>query len=359
MSTEHHGAEGVSATLVRASEWTWRLLVVGFGAVVVGRVAAYLAVIVVPLVVAVMICALLDPIRTRLLRRGTSPTLASTGAFAVGLLLIILIMTLAASEFYSNYDELADQTTQGVTKITDWLRDGPIHIDAPALDSGTERLLDRVKSDPQSVLDGTLSVLSTGGELAAGGVLCLIATLFLMKDRTLIWNGVLSAAGPRRGRKVDEAGRAAWAVLINYVKVTLTSAIVDSLCIGVAAAIAGLSVSIALGVVVFIFAFIPTVGAIASGGLVVLVALVTKGPAVAAVLAAVVLVVQQLDANILYPLMASRRLSMHPLASLILVGAGAVVGGIIGAFLAVPLAAVAVSVIATVRGDAELSAGGS
>ena len=114
-------------------------------------------------------------------------------------------------------------------------------------------------------------------------------------------------------------------------------------------AIAGLPVAFALAVVVFLFAFIPTVGAIFSGLLVVLVALVSQGPTTALVMALVVLVVQQLDANVMYPILASRHLALHPLASLLLVAAGGVLAGLFGAFIAVPLAAVALAVGSSLR----------
>jgi predicted PurR-regulated permease PerM len=137
------------------------------------------------------------------------------------------------------------------------------------------------------------------------------------------------------------------------VKVTLTSAVVDSTVIGLACIIAGLPVAFALGALVFLFAFIPTVGAVFSGGVVVLVALVSEGTTTALILAAVVLVVQQLDANVMYPMLASRHLSLHPLASLLLVAAGGVVGGLFGAFIAVPAAAVLLAAARELLSDGE------
>jgi predicted PurR-regulated permease PerM len=130
-------------------------------------------------------------------------------------------------------------------------------------------------------------------------------------------------------------------VLVSYVHVTLTEAVVTSVVIGTAAAIAGQPIAFALGALVFLLGVIPIVGAILSGTVVVLVALVTKGTTQAIVLAIVVLVVQQLDANVLYPYLTHRRISMHPLVALLLVAAGGVVGGLFGAFFAVPLAAMA------------------
>jgi putative heme transporter len=142
-------------------------------------------------------------------------------------------------------------------------------------------------------------------------------------------------------------------VLVSYTKVTLTSAVVDSTILGIAAAIAGLPVAFALAAVVFLFAFIPTVGAVISGALIVLVALVSQGPTTALVLLVVVLVVQQVDANVMYPMLASRHLALHPLASLLIVAAGGVLAGLFGAFIAVPLAAVVMAVGGDLRRTSE------
>ena len=201
-----------------------------------------------------------------------------------------------------------------------------------------------------------MSVLSTTSSLLAAGVLTLLTTLFFMKDRSLMWMWFTRLFPERSRQRVDSAGRAGWEVLISYTRVTLTSAVVDSTVIGIASAIAGLPVAFALAVVVFLFAFIPTVGAIFSGLVVVLVALVSQGPTTALVMAIIVLIVQQLDANVMYPILASRHLALHPLASLLLVAGGGVVAGLFGAFIAVPLAAVLLAVGGDVRRSSILRA---
>ena len=258
---------------------------------------------------------------------------------------------LAIGEFTSNYDELATQTSDGVSELTDWLAEGPLRIDLGDVDAASEKALASIKDDPSQALTGTVSVLSTTGSLLAGGLLTFLSALFFMKDRAVMWNWFLRLFPAGARGQVDESGRAAWEVLINYTKVTLTSAVVDSVVIGISSAIVGLPVAFALAVVVFLFAFIPTVGAVLSGSIVVLVALVSQGVTAALILAAVVVIVQQIDANVMYPLLASRHLSLHPLASLLLVAGGGVLLGLFGAFIAVPLAAMLISVLRTVRGS--------
>jgi predicted PurR-regulated permease PerM len=341
----------VPSWLVTLSEWAWRLLLIGAVAVVVLYIAAQLSFLLGSIVVAAMGCALLEPIRSTIRRNGGGPTVAWVSAFFVGVLFLFGVVALAVTEFYDNYDELAVQTTEGVSQVTDWLRGPPLKIKVSGVDDAVSRALGTVKDSPTTALSGTLSVLSTTGGLLASALLTFVTTFFLMKDRARIWSAFLNIV-PSDGRDVvDRSGRAAWQVLVGYVQVTLISALVDSTAIGVTAAIVGVPVAFALAILVFLFAFIPTVGAIISGAATVLIALVAQGPTAALVLAIVVLVVQQLDANVMYPFLASRRLSVHPLASILLVAGGGVVGGIFGAFLAVPVAAMLIAVVQEIRTD--------
>jgi len=344
----------VPVVLRESAEWSWRLLVVAAAVGGLIYAGAQLSFIVVPIIVAAMASALLELIRRPLLLLGVKGAWASMGAFVLGVLFITSAMVLAVSEFYGNFDQLSEQSVSGVEQVTDWLEGPPLRIQVGDIEAGLSRGLDEIQDDPAAALSGTFSVLSTGGGLLAGGLLTLITTLFFMKDRGRMWSAFLSITPVVARGQVDRSGRAAWNVLVGYVQVTLTSAVVDSIIIGVAAGIVGVPVAFALGVLVFLFAFIPTIGAILSGGVVVLVTLVTQGVTQAIIMALIVLAVQQLDANVMYPLLTSRRLSIHPLASLLLVAAGAVVGGLFGAFIAVPVAAMLIAVINVVRaGDVE------
>ena len=340
--------------LVVVSEWSWRLIVIVVAVAAVVYAGAALSFIGGPVIVATVICALLEPVRRLLMRVGASPGSAWLVAFLFGVVLVTSISLLAISEFSANYDELSEQAQGGVTEFTDWLEHGPLHMEAGGINDAIDKALSSVKDDPTSAITGTVSVLSTTGALLAAGILTFLTTLFFMKDRAIMWAWFTRLFPGRVQPRVDSAGRAAWEVLISYTKVTLTSAVVDSTVIGIASAIAGLPVAFALAVVVFLFAFIPTVGAIFSGLVVVLVALVSQGPTTALVMAGIVLVVQQVDANVMYPILASRHLALHPLASLLLVAGGGVLAGLFGAFIAVPLAAVLLAVGGDLKRSAEV-----
>jgi putative heme transporter len=81
----------------------------------------------------------------------------------------------------------------------------------------------------------------------------------------------------------------------------------------------------------------------------VLVALVANGVGAALVILAVIVAVQQLEGNVLYPIVVGRKLSLHPVAILLTLTAGGVLAGVTGAFLAVPIAAVGAAILGFTR----------
>src|SRR5690625_2861749 len=116
-------------------------------------------------------------------------------------------------------------------------------------------------------------------------------------------------------------------------------AAVDGIGIGLGAALLGVPLAIPLGILVLVGSFIPIVGAVLTGAVAVLVALVDQGPVVALIMLGVVLAVQQIEGHVLQPFLMGRAVSLHPVAVLLAVAAGTLAAGIIGALFAVPLVA--------------------
>ena len=109
---------------------------------------------------------------------------------------------------------------------------------------------------------------------------------------------------------------------------------------------------IPLTVLIFLASFIPFVGAVATGIIAVLLALVAKGFVHAIVMLGIVLLVQQVESNVLQPFLMGKAVSVHPLAVVLAVTVGSYQFGIVGALFAVPLVA---SVSAAIGYLAELS----
>jgi predicted PurR-regulated permease PerM len=152
---------------------------------------------------------------------------------------------------------------------------------------------------------------------------------------------------------VRGAGTRAWATLTSFVRATLIVAFVDGLGVGIGAAVLGVPLALPLGVLVFIGAFVPIVGALVSGGVAVLVALVSGGPVEALIMLAVVIGVQQVEAHALQPFLLGRAVQVHPLGVILAIAAGVLLAGIVGALFAVPLVAVVNVVAVYLSGDEE------
>ncbi len=113
----------------------------------------------------------------------------------------------------------------------------------------------------------------------------------------------------------------------------------------IGAAILGVPFVLAIGVLVFLGAFVPMIGAFVSGTVAVLVALVAVGPFKALLMLAVIIVVQQIEAHVLQPFLMGRFVSVHPLGVIVAIALGVIVAGIPGALIAVPFAAVLNAVV--------------
>ena len=167
----------------------------------------------------------------------------------------------------------------------------------------------------------------------------LFATYFFLADGTMIWTWIVRIF-PRAARtRADSSGRVAWRSLTQFVRATVMVAATDAIGIMIGAAILQVPFVSAIGVLVFLGAFIPLVGAFVSGTVAVLVALVAQGPVTALIMFGVVVLVQQIEAHILQPFLMGRFVSVHPLGVIIAIALGVIVAGIPGALIAVPLAA--------------------
>jgi len=180
---------------------------------------------------------------------------------------------------------------------------------------------------------------TTLSHILAGFFIVLFSTYFFLADGHLIWAWVVRIF-PRAARsRADSSGRVAWRSLTQFVRATCLVAGTDAIGIMIAALVLHVPLVSAIGVIVFLGAFIPLVGAFLSGTVAVLVALVAQGPIVALLMLGGVVLVQQIEAHVLQPFLMGRFVSVHPLGVILAIATGAIVAGIVGALVAVPLAA--------------------
>lgn len=322
-----------------ATEWSWRFLVIAAAVAVVAFLVVQLRVIVVPVAVALLLTALIVPVVNWLTRVGLPRGLAA-GLALVGVLIVISgLLTLVGQQIASGFDDLADQVSQGIDQIYRWLQTGPLHVSDEQFDRWFTQAREAVSGSTEQLTQSALQFGSTVGHVVAGFFIVLFSTIFLLYQGEQIWAWVVRLF-PRTAREAaDGAGRSAWVSLTAFVRATVLVAFVDAVGIAAIALILRLPLAIPIGVLVFIASFIPIIGAVVSGAVAVLVALVVHGPLVALVMLGGVLLVQQLESHVLQPFLMGRLVRLHPLAIVLAIAAGSYVGGIVGTLLAVPLVA--------------------
>lgn len=339
------------------SEVCARLLVVAAAVALLIYLVILLRVVVIPVAISVLLAALLAPavqwLTTRRVPRGLATALVLVG----GLALLGGLLSFVVNTFIGGYPELQAQLAGSFASIERVLAGPPLNLPPDVLRTLPAELGHAIDDNRDALTSGALSTAATVGEIAAGTALALFALIFFLYDGPVIWRFLLRAAPRVRRDRVDVAGRRAFACLVGYVRATALVAVVDALGIGLGLAIVGVPLVVPLAALVFLGAFVPTVGAVVTGGVAVLVALVANGPIPALAVLLIVIGVQQLEGHILQPLLLGRAVRLHALAVVLAVAAGVVVAGITGALLAVPLLAVLNTAVKSLTADGEPAAG--
>lgn len=349
--TEPHGRSsqpsrpverGVPRGIALTAAVAWRLLVIAAAAVLIGYAAMKLLVIVIPFVVAVLFTTLLHPPARRLQRLGLPRTLSAVIVVGLGLLLLAVLISLVVPPLASEADDLSKQVEEGARELAKSVG-GTFGVSGREIDRSIDNATRDL--DSRSLAAGLVSGALIVAEIAAAMLLTVFLTFFLVRDGDRIWTWIVSLSGVDRRQTVHEAGVRAWAALSAYFKGVACVATVDAVAIGAVLVILGVPMAFPLTVLTFLAAFFPIVGAFAAGGAAVLVALAANGTTDALILLAAIVVVQQLEGNVLYPMLVGSQLNLHPVAMIMVLGVGGVVAGVAGAFLAVPLAAVVGAVL--------------
>lgn len=347
--------DDVTVTVPRAirvsAAWSWRVLLVAVALAALFWLLTVLKTVVVPVAIALLVTTVLTPPVTWLQRRVRLPRAAASGVALLGLLAVIgLLIGLAGSSIVSGIAELWQEAGVGIGRVTDWLAQGPLHLSTTQVDDYVSRIGSSISKDSGGIVSGALSVTTTVGHVAAGTLIAIFCTFFFLLDGRAIWTWVVGLLPLPAREPVHQAGRRALITLGAYTRTQVLVAFVDAVGIGVGAAVLRVPLALPLGIIVFVGSFIPIVGAVLSGSIAILVALVAQGPGAAALMLIVVLVVQQLEGHVMQPFLMGHAVSMHPVAVLLVVATGSLMAGIVGALFAVPVAAVLNTVMLYLHG---------
>jgi putative heme transporter len=335
--TGSDSADASVTPLVRKmAAWAWRLLVLLAAVVAVLWIFLRFEVLFVPVLIATLLTALLLPLVDWLDRRGAP----RAGAVALVLLASFAvlggIMTFVVSQFVTGLPGLTEQVTRSIDSARSWLINGPLHLSSEQINSAGNSVIEAIRNNQEKLTSGALSTAATVTEIVTGALLVFFTLIFFLQGGRNIWRFV-TGIFPRGVRdRVTDAGRAGFHSLTGFIRATFLVALVDAVGIGTGLAIMGIPLALPLASLVFLGAFIPLVGAVVTGFLAVVVALLTKGFVYALITLGLILAVQQLEAHVLQPLVMGRAVSVHPLAVVLGIAAGGVLAGIVGALLAVP-----------------------
>jgi predicted PurR-regulated permease PerM len=265
----------------------------------------------------------------------------------LGIGTLALLLTFVGQQVAQGASDLADSVVTGIEQVREWLRSGPLNVSDSQLDGYFEQLQSAVSGSTgtNGIVTRATEVGTAVGHVVAGFFIVLFSTYFFLADGERIWSWLVRIS-PRAAReRVDASGRVAWVSLTQFVRATVLVAFVDAIGIMLVAWFLGVPFVIAIGVLVFLGAFVPMIGATVAGIVAILVALVDQGPWTALLMLGGVILVQQIEGHVLQPFLMGRFVSLHPLGVIVAIGCGVLMAGIAGALVAVPLAAAGNAVV--------------
>ncbi|HJN91912.1 MAG TPA: AI-2E family transporter [Dehalococcoidia bacterium] len=336
--------EGVPHSLRYAAALSWRVLVVLASIVVLAFVVAKLRIVILPIFVSLLLATQLTPLVDRIQARGAPRWVGALLSLLLGGAIVAGIVAAVVGTVVADFDELELDFEEGLAEVGEFFVD---ELDVPQgdVDSSIDDLLSTVRSNSGTILGGIFTGASLALEVAAGSVLAVVFLFFFLKDGRTMWAWLVRLAPRTRRDDAEAIGQRTWRILGAYFRGTTAVAAVDGVFIGIALLIIGVPFVLPLAVLTFFGGFMPIVGAVAAGLVAVLVALVAEGLTEAILVAAAVVIVQQLEGNVLAPVLVGRSLELHPMVIILAVTVGGLVWGIIGAALAVPLVAVLTGIV--------------
>jgi len=337
-----------------AAAASWRALAVLGMVVVVGYVVVALQVVVIPVAVALLLTALLGPVVDWLTRHRIPRGLATLVVLVGGLSLIGGLLAFVIQAFVTGLPALQAQVGHSVAKIRLWLQNPPFGLPPMNMQNLLDTLSQEMSTNSTTITSEALSTAVTLGQYLTGAALALFTLIYFLYGGRSMWGFLLRAVPCSARARADVAGQRGFASLVGFIRATVLVAVVDAVGIGIGLLAVGAPLVLPLAALTFLAAFIPVIGAVLSGVVAVLVVLVTNGPVSALIVLGVVIGVQQLEGNVLQPLLLGRAVKLNGMSVVLAVAVGSVLAGIAGALLAVPLLAMLnAGIRALVSGDAK------
>ncbi len=347
----------IGAGLKAMAIWSLQLIIVGIalflGLWLLGRIWVG----VLPIILALIVCTVLWPPVAWMRRHGVAPALAAVIALLGSFLLVAGVLAAIAPSIVDQATELADRASDGLQQVQEWLAGPPVNLDSERIQQATTAITDQLQSSGSQIAGGVFTGVTAVGSGLVTLALMLVLTFFFLKDGPAFLPWARRIAGRNVGRHLTEVLTRLWGALGGFIRAQAMVSAVDAFFIGLGLVVLGVPLAPALAILTFFGGFIPIVGAFAVGTLAVLVALVSNGLTTALLVLGVILLVQQVEGNVLQPYLQGRTMKLHAGIILLAVAAGSTILGIIGAFLAVPVAASVVVVLRYMSEQVDLRTG--
>lgn len=317
-------------------------ILISMAAVAVGYVLISLRLVVIPVLIALILAAAIRPLVHFLQRRSAPKPVATLVALLTSLGIFLGLGATIAYSVYAQRGELTVNSNIGLARLEEAIADSPLPFNEQELRQARQSAVESFTNGLS--VDDAFFALNAVGTFLTGLFLLIVALFFFLKDGSSMWEFVTKPLHGDRHSRTLRAGQHALGTLGGYLRGITTIAAIDAAGIGIAMFLLGVPLAVPLTAIVFLGGFVPVIGATITGIFAVLVAFVTNGPGTALILGIVVVAVQQLEGNLLQPVIMGRSVKLHPLVVLLSLTAGAILAGIIGAVLAVPITAAAWSV---------------
>ena len=346
--------EAVTWPVRVAAAWSWRLLVIGLGLLVLARIFNRIELVAFSFIVALFFTAVLHPLEVFLRRIPGPRSISAALALLIGLAVLAGIGSFVTWQITTHSSQIGDQISDFVDKTRDWLRTGPLHLKSSDLDKIANKITDAIKEHQGQLISGAIETVRTVIEALGATLLVLLSTFFLLRDGEQIWRWTVRLFPRAAQPRLDHAGRVGWRTLGGYMRGQVLIALFHGVSVMIVLFILNIPLAAALGVLVFLGSFVPLIGITVAGAVAVAIALLEHGVTAGIVVAVAIVVLVQLEAHLLQPLIMSRSVEIHPLAVALSVLTGTLLAGIVGALLAVPFVAFLNSTIHALRaGPAE------
>lgn len=317
----------LQAVLVVAAVWVllW----------VVGK----LWVILLPVLLAIIVCTVLWPPVAWMRRKGVPPAAAALVMMLVAIGIVAAVIGLIVPSVVAQAPELANRATDGVQRLQQWAQGPPLNVRDEQIDNAVHAIVSKLQSSSATIASGVFSGVGTATSVLVTLFTLIVLVFFFLKDGPKFTPWIDRTVGNPSATHISEVLRRMWSTLGGFIRTQAIVSLVDATFIGIGLFILQVPLAGVLVVITFMGGFIPIVGAFVAGALAVLIALVSNGLTTALIVLAIIIAVQQLEGNVLQPWLQAKSMNLHAVIVLLAVTLGGSIFGITGAFLAVPAAA--------------------